>query len=172
MHENISPAPSEKQVAEFQREMLKKFKERMALELMLCRRERKAIAPDMPVSLASLSDWLNTEKPGAMGAHWLVAWTREVGSGLLRWIAKETGFGLVDQDEAGPAEVTDSAQLLALICQHHGHVLALIIQAREDGIIDDQERDVIWPEICRLLRELEAEAEYFRPRNRSDRRPA
>ena len=167
MPDNFSPGPTEKQVSEFQRDLLKKCKNRMNLELLLSQRERKAVAPDMKISEASLCDWLMEGKNCAMGVHWLPAWTREVGSGLLRWIAKEAGYGLVDEDEAGPVEITDSAQLLALIAQHHGHVMALIIQAREDGIIDEQEKASVWPEICRLIRELEAEAEAFRPSKRA-----
>jgi len=168
MDPNVTSNMTEGQIDEFQRDLLKKLKHRMNLELLLSGRERKAIAPDLPASQATLCDWLKEGKPSVMGAHWLPAWTREVGPGLLRWIAKEAGYGLVDQDEAGPVEVTDSAQLLALISAHHGHVLAMIIQAREDGIIDDDERGAIWPDICLLIRELEleAEAEYFRPRSK------
>lgn len=170
MNNNMVSPPAEGQGENFQSGMVKNLKRTMALEILLSHRERKAIAADMPCCQATLSDWLNEGKPAGMPVWWLPAWTREVGPGLLRWIAKENGLALVDQDEAGPVEVTDSAQLLALISHHHGHVLALIIQAREDGVIDDQERDAIWPDICRLIRELEAEAEYFRPRSKGERR--
>jgi hypothetical protein len=166
MPETVTSNMSEKQVAEFQKRQLRDFKYQQNLELMLSRRERKAVAPGFPCSEASLCDWLKEGGPAAMGAQWLPAWTREVGPGLLRWIAKECGFDLVDEDEAGPVEVTDSAQLLALIAVHHGRLMGQIIQAREDGNIDDQEREEIWPEVCRLIRELEAEAEYFRPLRR------
>ena len=166
MEPNITSDLSEKQVAEFQRDQLKRFKKRQSLELMLSNRERKAIAPAFPVSVASLSDWLNEDRPAAMGGQWLPAWTREIGPGLLRWLAKEAGYDLVEAGELGPVPVTDSAQLLALICTHHGRLVGQIIQAREDGSIDGQERAEIWPEITRLIRELEAEAEYFRPRDR------
>lgn len=163
METNVNSGLSEKQVAEFQREQLRRFKKRQLLELMLSNRERKAVAPEFPVSLATLSDWMNEDKPAAMGAQWLPAWTREIGPGLLRYLAKECGYDLVDAGEGGPVECADSAQLLALISIHHGRLMGQIIQAREDGAITDQERQEIWPEICRLIRELETEAEAFRP---------
>ncbi len=167
MPNNIMASSPEGQGENFQSGQVKNLKRTMALELLLSRRERKAVAADLPVCQATLSDWMNEGKSAGMPVWWLSAWTREVGPGLLRWIAKENGLALVDQDEAGPVEITDSAQLLALISQHHGHVMALIIQAREDGVIDDQERDAIWPDICKLIRELE---DYFRPRSKGERR--
>jgi hypothetical protein len=166
MESNIPSDLSEKQVAEFQREQLRRFKKRQLLELMLSNRERKAVAPEFPVSLATLSDWFNEEKPAAMGAQWLPAWSREIGPGLLRYLAKEAGYDLVEAGELGPVPVTDAGQLLALISTHHGRLVGQIIQAREDGQITDEERRQIWPEITRLIRELEAEAEYFRPLDR------
>lgn len=169
MEVNFNHSCADGQEGNFQSELAKRFKKRMAMEVMLSRRERKAIAEDIPISQASLSDWMNTGKAAAMPTWWLPAWTREVGPGLLRWIAKEAGYGLVDEDEAGPVEVVDSAQLLSLIAQHHGRVMALIIQAREDGLIEEQEKAAIWPEICKLIRELEAEAEIFRPNSKVGR---
>lgn len=173
MDNNFAPSCAECQEGNFQVALSRKFKERMGLEIALSRRPRKAIADDMPCSQASLCDWLNTAQGKAtMPAHWLAAWTREVGAGLLKWIAKENGLGLVDLEESGSVDTSNSAQLLALISQHHGHVLALIIQAWEEDLIPEEEKAGIWQELCRLIRELEAEAEAFRPCKAKPGRPA
>ncbi len=165
MQSNLAVPLGQNQTEDFDFDRRKRLKRQMALEILLSRRERKAIAADMPISEGLLSKWLKEGRPDAMPAHWLDAWTREVGPGLLAWIAKESGHAVVDQ-EGTPDETAglDSAQLLSLICRHHGSVMALIIQAREDGVIDEHEKPEIWTEIQKLIRELEAEAEYFRPR--------
>jgi dUTPase len=169
MTTKVQRSSSESQQPDFHQEKRVKFKELMQLGVLLSKRPRKAIAADMEVCQASLCDWLNPDERSSMPAHHLASWTREVGNGALKWIAKENGLGLVDEDESGPVEVQDSAQLLALIAIHHGKLMGQIIQAREDGIIDDDERTEIWPAICCLIRELEAEAEYFRPRTKNAR---
>lgn len=159
---NIGNNTPENNQEVFRRQIRKNFKSRMALEIALSRRERKAIAEDMGISHPTLCDWLNEGKQESMPAHWIPAWTREVGRGLLQSLAKENGLMLVDAEDS-PVEIQDAGQLLSLISRHHGQVMALIIQAREDGAIDSQERETIWPEIQRLIREIEAEAEFFRP---------
>ena len=151
------------------RDIRKKFKKRMQLEILKSKRERKAIASDMGISPSLLCDWLNEGKPDSMPAHFVDAWTREVGPGLESWIARENRRRLVSDDETEPIEVADSAQLLALISMHHGRLVGQIIQAREDGVITDSERAAIWPEISRLIQELEAEAEYFQPRSKHEK---
>lgn len=164
MTQSFAPASHENHPQDFHQDTRRKFKERMQLSVLSSRRPRKAIAEDMGVCEASLSDWLDVGKRSSKPAHHLAAWTREVGPGLLRWIARENGLGLVTEaGTAGPVEMADPGLLLALISIHHGMLMGQIIQAREDGIIDDRERAEIWPEIQRLIRELEAEAEYFRP---------
>lgn len=164
MSGTIGNHSTENNLEVFRRQIRKNFKARMNMEIALCQRERKAIGADMGISQATLSDWLSEGKIESMPAHMLPAWTREVGRGLLSWVARENGLDLVDREDSAP-EVTDAGQLLGLISIHHGKVMALILQARIDGVIDDAERQAIWTEIQRLLREIEMEAEHFRPRS-------
>lgn len=142
----------------------KNFKRLLNLDLLLSNRPRKAIADGMGVSESSLSRWLSESVRDNMPGYWQAAWNREVGLGTFRWTAKESGLVLTRDDYEQPEPVEDGAQLISLISKHHGNVMALIIQAREDGVIDDTERATVYPEIKRLIREIEAEAEYFRPR--------
>jgi len=164
MDTNLSRLLPESHGSDFHQERRRKFKERMQLSLLLSRRPRKAIAEDMDVSESTLCDWLNLGKRDSMPAHFLDAWTREVGKGVLQWAAKENGLGLVETGETGPSLVTDAVQLLALISVHQGELMAQILQAQAGGIIGDAERSAIWPGICTLIRELEAAADCFRPR--------
>lgn len=163
MDSNLARRFPENQPEDFHQDRRKRFKEMMLLQILLSRRERKAIADDMRISQGLLSDWLNEKTRESMPAHWLDAWTREVGPGLLAWVAKENGFQLVRNEDAPPTAVIDGSQLLALIAKHCGCLVAAVIQAREDGIIDDDERRQVYPEFMRLIGELEAEAERFRP---------
>lgn len=163
MNRSIGNPSTEDHHQEVHRDIRKKFKELMQLSILVSRRERKAIASDMHISAGLLCDWLNPGKPESMPAHYLASWTKEVGKDVLRWIAKENGLLLVEEESEPAQEIHDSAQLLALISVHHGRLMGQIIQAREDDVIDDKERRLIFPEICRLIHELEAEAEYFRP---------
>ena len=169
MSSNIGSLATEHNERDFHSDIRKKFKRLMQTSILASKRERKAIAADMGISPSLLCDWLNEGKPESMPAHHLDAFTREVGKGTLRWIARENGLGLVSEDDPHHVEVTDSAQLLSLIAMHHGQLMGQIIQAREDGVIDDHERASIWPEIQRLIRELEDEAEYFRPMSKQEK---
>ena len=169
---SIGTQSPEGQHQDIHRDVRKNFKKRMQLSILLSGRERKAIASDMKIIPSLLCDWLNEGKPESMPAHFLASWTKEVGKDVLRWIAKENGIALVDEEDIGPVHVANPAHLLALISQHHGKAMAQMIHAQADGVIDDEERFSIWPELCRLIQELEAQAEHYRPRSKSERMSA
>jgi len=164
MESNFVHNPAECHREDFNRAIRKNFKHRMNLEMANSMRERKAVAADMEISATTLCDWLKEGKQDSMPAYWLASWTREVGPGLLRWIAKENGLTLVFDEGTAPALVTNSASLMALIARHHGQVMGLMIQAHEDDAIDEAEREAVYPEIQRLIRELEVQSENFRPK--------
>ncbi|BDU72348.1 hypothetical protein [Mesoterricola silvestris] len=162
MESNLAHCLPEGQPENFEESRIKRFKRRLNQETVLCGRERKAIATDMQCSQSSLSIWLDHGR-GSMPVHWLPEWTREVGPGLLSWIAKENGYSLVQETAGEPVPVMDAGQLMALIALHHGKAMAGMIQAREDGVITEQEKRDVFPDLQRLIRELEAQAENFRP---------
>lgn len=163
MESNLARHLPEGKTPDFHQDRRRRFKERMELSVLLSKRPRKAIAEDMGVCEASFSDWLNSGKRESMPAHFLDAWTREVGRDILQWVAKENGLELVPLADTTPEVVADGNQLLALISIHHGKTMGAMIQAREDRVIEEREKRAIFPDIQRLIRELEAEAELFRP---------
>lgn len=65
-----------------------------------------------------------------------------------------------------------SSGLEPLIARHSGALLAAILEARADGVIDQTEREAIHPLIIKLIHELQAEAEIFAPGAQTLRRGA
>lgn len=173
MTRNVFPPGAEDQDEKNQSwKRSREFKQWLNLELLLCKRPRKTICEDMEISEPLLSDWTN-DKLLVLPPPWrLIGWTREVGPGLIRRVLREAGrYDVVDLDRADPpVRVTSGTQLVGLIAKHQGHLTAVSLQALEDGVIEDHERDGVYPEIQRVIRELESLAENFRPLTKADRR--
>jgi hypothetical protein len=113
----------------------------MRLQLELSGVPRKVLAEELGADDVRLCRWLNDNYPDRFPADLLPVWTREVGPGLLNWIARETGRELVATDAALGLIEGDPVHLVALISRHSG---ATVAQTLEDiasgGQWDGQER--------------------------------
>lgn len=95
---------------------------------------RKALAEDLYTDETRLCRWLNDDYRDRFPADLLSAWTRELGPGLLSWIARDCGYDLVATDprKFHPAN-DDPVQLVALIARHSGITISETIEAISSG---------------------------------------
>ena len=102
-----------------------------------CKWEVNAAALKVDISL--LSHCTSKNKPGCMPIHRLVRWTKVMGPGLLRWLARKCGFELVPlNDQLGCPE---PIPLIALFSAKAGAAVGeTLSDVASDGRWDDDER--------------------------------
>lgn len=165
---SIGPAPRQPQRRALDQARLR-LKRQMQAEVLGCGLAHAAIARGMGYDEGQFSRLLSDSYPDTLPASALPAWTREVGPGLQEWLAEQTGHALVADD---PHTDRDAGDLTAAIARGAGQVVALLIQARQDGAVSQAERELVWPELQKLIHQLEAEAQHFDPRASGLRRGA
>ncbi|WP_316411295.1 hypothetical protein [Mesoterricola sediminis] len=96
-------------------------------------------ALELCVDVSLLSHWTSRSKPVCMPLHRLVRWTKVMGPGLLRWIARKCGFELVELAPNG--NVPDPSSLVAIFSRKAGAAVGQTIEdIASGGTWDPEER--------------------------------
>ena len=127
-----------------------KFKRRLRLELEVTGVEPKAVYTEAGIDKGAFSRICNNESPDALHAHHLPAVTRELGPGLMEWIAMQCGGTYRHGEKTSVSELTPQC-LLSLLAKTEGEVLQQMILQLEDNEWSPQEQREALPGLRNLV---------------------
>ena len=134
MEHNINASVSQDQglsreEPESDRAARENFTSRLIVEIENCDSKQWGIADGMRVTESAVSHW--KDSTSQLPAWRLVRWTRVVGPGLLRWIARQAGYDLVPRDSV-PGRILSVEQMLSGFSVDAGAALGQTILGKTD----------------------------------------
>lgn len=110
---------------------------------------QKAIAIDLGVDQGHMSRMLSHESRESLPAHLIPAWVDVTGDASILDMLRERCADT-------PARMAmETPSLIALLSKQAGGAVSQLIQANEDGILTEEERRQLGPEIARLLQTVQ-----------------
>lgn len=147
MHENFRPFPHQPppESGDAARAALKN---RLRFEVAASGLPHKAVAIGIGMDQGQFSRVLSDEHKEALHAHSLPHLTRELGAGLMQWLALRCGGTYVHGLESAPSE--PPVVLLGLLARQSGSTLQQLIQQLEDNDWNPYERRAAVPALRKL----------------------
>ena len=130
MSESVGPRSQQRQPEKLDTPKLK-FKRRIRLELESSGVPHKAVAIEAGLDAGFFSRAIRDDHDEAIHAHSLPAITRELGPGLMEWLAGQCGGTYQHGADAQHIEAAP-AVLIGLLAHHSGDTLQQLIQDLQD----------------------------------------